>query len=474
MCLCVGLSCCVGSDKPLVLPDQAVFPFEVITFVECGDADPDPNSCRLGQRSSGFDPITLIHEGSSYVIVARTTYEPFYSKFVDGGTYRLYPVGNDLYIVQTSNDDKSSSVAYGLVQINWKDRYIRELDLTKLTESGRSGLRECGRDDDPFAFLRGGKKLFCLDNLKTLADLAVKFDSKEKVADTYVILATLPTLAPLQDALKAAQRGNYPTALSTLRPLSARGDADAQATLGLMYYSGKGVPQENAAALKWFRLAAEQGNAKAQINLAVMYEKGQGIPVDAVEASRLYALAAAQGDAQAKSNLEAMRSRGAPLPRLESPDAAYEKYVYQANQSISASDWTSVIANMNKAIQLKPSDAAIYDLRAQAYKTMGKLPDALKDYVAAMHLTPETDSNYDSAQREVVELQARISGTETALADAVWADCKDVMNPVHSIRACWRAFSGSYFLPDVTLHACAKVEDPDLSIDNCTFLLSAR
>ena len=62
------------------------------------------------------------------------------------------------------------------------------------------------------------------------------------------------------------------------------GDAEAQYNLGLMYDNGEGVPQDNAEAVKWYRLAADQGKALGQLNLGVMYYNGEGVPKDLVEA----------------------------------------------------------------------------------------------------------------------------------------------------------------------------------------------
>jgi TPR repeat protein len=56
-----------------------------------------------------------------------------------------------------------------------------------------------------------------------------------------------------------------------------QGDAYAQIYLGFMYANGYGVPQDDQAAVKWYRLAAEQGDAFAQYNLGVMYDNGQGV-----------------------------------------------------------------------------------------------------------------------------------------------------------------------------------------------------
>ena len=61
-----------------------------------------------------------------------------------------------------------------------------------------------------------------------------------------------------------------------------------------MYVEGRGVPQDDAEAVRWHRRAAEQGYAVAQYNLGVMYAKGQGVGEDKVEAHMWLNLAAAQ------------------------------------------------------------------------------------------------------------------------------------------------------------------------------------
>ena len=49
--------------------------------------------------------------------------------------------------------------------------------------------------------------------------------------------------------------------------VAEQGDAAAQYNLGLMYYKGQGVRQDDAQAVQWFHKAAEQGSAAAQYNL---------------------------------------------------------------------------------------------------------------------------------------------------------------------------------------------------------------
>ena len=42
----------------------------------------------------------------------------------------------------------------------------------------------------------------------------------------------------------------------------------------------EGVPEDDAEAVRWFRLAAEQGGATAQYNLGLMYGDGEGVLED--------------------------------------------------------------------------------------------------------------------------------------------------------------------------------------------------
>jgi len=57
-------------------------------------------------------------------------------------------------------------------------------------------------------------------------------------------------------------------------------------------HKDKGVPQDDAEAVKRIRLAAEQGDAKAQFNLGEMYEQGKGVTQDYTEAVKWYRLSA--------------------------------------------------------------------------------------------------------------------------------------------------------------------------------------
>ena len=103
--------------------------------------------------------------------------------------------------------------------------------------------------------------------------------------------------------------------LDTLRQAAEQGDARAQFNLGFMYHEGKGVPQDAAEAVRWYRLAAEQGDAAAQFSLGLRYADGEGVPKDDAEAVRWFRMAAGQGHAEAQGALGAMYMNGQGVPQ---------------------------------------------------------------------------------------------------------------------------------------------------------------
>jgi hypothetical protein len=117
--------------------------------------------------------------------------------------------------------------------------------------------------------------------------------------------------APSGDAAYAAyQDRKYAIALRLAGPLAEAGDARAQSVLGLLYYGGYGVQQDDAEALNWFRRAADQDDAVAERNLGVMFSEGRGVPQDQAEAAKWLRRAADRGDARAQYNLGVLYAEG--------------------------------------------------------------------------------------------------------------------------------------------------------------------
>jgi TPR repeat protein len=122
------------------------------------------------------------------------------------------------------------------------------------------------------------------------------------------------TADPVADAIKAAQQGDYATALRQLNPLAAGGNPAAEFALGLLYDTGRGVMQNSIEAANWYRRAADQGFAEAENNLGALYSNGEGVPHDHAEAMRWWRLAADQGLPTAQSNLADLYANGDGVP----------------------------------------------------------------------------------------------------------------------------------------------------------------
>lgn len=106
--------------------------------------------------------------------------------------------------------------------------------------------------------------------------------------------------ATLRQGVSAFNRQNYVLASQIFSPFAERGDPAAQTYLGIMFETGRGVPQNYTEAAMWYRRAAEQGNGLAQYSLGLLYDRGHGVPQDVVEASKWLNLAAAAAPPRAR------------------------------------------------------------------------------------------------------------------------------------------------------------------------------
>lgn len=84
--------------------------------------------------------------------------------------------------------------------------------------------------------------------------------------------------------LDAFNAGRYGEAYTNWWPLALQGDAKSQASLGFLFYAGKGVPADDAQALVWFGKAAEAGQPTAQFFMGLHYYYGRGVPRDLARA----------------------------------------------------------------------------------------------------------------------------------------------------------------------------------------------
>lgn len=177
------------------------------------------------------------------------------------------------------------------------------------------------------------------------------------------------------------------------------GNAQAEASTGLLYATGRGVPVDYAAAVRLFRPAAGQGDAKAEVYLGAMYASGRGVARDDGEAVRLFRLAAQKGDPVAQVDLADMYATGRGVAK--SDDEAMRLYRLAALQGnadgMNGVAWRLIMGggNLDEALDwaahgaaLEPQNAGIQDTIAWIFFRQHKLDLALFYAQRAVTLEP--------------------------------------------------------------------------------------
>jgi cell division septation protein DedD len=104
------------------------------------------------------------------------------------------------------------------------------------------------------------------------------------------------------EARAALQSGQYDKAIAELKPLAEQGSASAQYLLAETYFGGHGGSTMEA--LKWMSASADQGYAQAQARLGLIYGTGKGVATNYEEAYRWFSLAAERADPKQQRNLK--------------------------------------------------------------------------------------------------------------------------------------------------------------------------
>ena len=178
-----------------------------------------------------------------------------------------------------------------------------------------------------------------------------------------------------------------------LSEAAASGQANAQYEMGVRLAEGRGMPQDNQAALQWLEKAARQNLAPAQYRLAAMLERGVGGPKDLKRALDLYGKAAAQGHVRAMHNMGVLNAEGVD----GKPDYA------------TAATWFRKAADFG----LRDSQYNLAILYARGMGVDKNLPVSWAWFTAAAAM-----GDADSAQKRE-EIAARLNPNQMAAAKAM-------------------------------------------------------
>lgn len=129
---------------------------------------------------------------------------------------------------------------------------------------------------------------------------------------------------PFENGLDAFNAGDFPQAFSIWWPLAQDGDAKAEASVGFMYYSGKGVRRDDRQSLFWFRRAADAGQPTAQFFLGLQYFYGRGVRRDLAQAYSWCDIALTNGYSQSLSCRDAVELKMTPDDQRRAADLTAE------------------------------------------------------------------------------------------------------------------------------------------------------
>lgn len=99
-----------------------------------------------------------------------------------------------------------------------------------------------------------------------------------------------------------------PVGRPPLRERAEAGDPEAEFALGKNYEAGRaGLKKDYAEAAAWYRKSAEQGNVYAQASLGILYHSGKGLPHDDLQAEVWFTISAAHAPENDRETIEEMR-----------------------------------------------------------------------------------------------------------------------------------------------------------------------
>ena len=146
-----GLAGCFTSDTPLFTDDQATAPYATITFAEANSPE---------------DKTTLSREGKAYVA------------HLDDGTVtmRFLPLGDDLYLAESSGDQGGKVMRlYAVVKLDKAQNLALAYKAMAKDDDVGPGLPNCKRDD-----IDG----ICIEDVNAYVALAKAAIAKGTEADT--------------------------------------------------------------------------------------------------------------------------------------------------------------------------------------------------------------------------------------------------------------------------------------------------
>lgn len=161
--------------------------------------------------------------------------------------------------------------------------------------------------------------------------------------------------------------------IAQLQKSAENGDAEAMTELGICYFQGKGVKEDNDKAFMWLSKAVDAGNAKAHCWLGTCYQYGYGTDKNMEKAIELYTKGADLGDSDSMNYVGICLEKGnGVLMNLERAVYWYTKAAELGNMyAMNNLGWcyeygTGVTKDLQKAFELYRKGAELGNIYAMA------------------------------------------------------------------------------------------------------------
>lgn len=172
---------------------------------------------------------------------------------------------------------------------------------------------------------------------------------------------------------------NFAEAVEWYRKAIVLGQHEAYAYLGSAYLDGRGVPASEEEAVFQLQEGADKGDARSQRRLAVLYTQGKGVPYDYEKALHWSLEAAKGGDVQAMYLAGAMYEKGVGTTRsVEDARRLYQQAVDMAgsDEFVRREDTASWKRDAQKALERLDAEIAAEKARVEAEAAANKAGDA--------------------------------------------------------------------------------------------------
>jgi len=172
-------------------------------------------------------------------------------------------------------------------------------------------------------------------------------------------------------------------AIKALRQAVAKGNAEAQFRLGMLYANGEGVELDHVKAAELILAAAKQSHPAAQTTLGWLYANGYGVEQDDQRARIWYQRAAALGDLKAQYTLGTLYRFG-QLGEDKDGAQAVHWYLQAANQGLAAAQFALGRLLMDGKLVEKDEETALHWLSLAHLNGSSKAEETIETLIRRM------------------------------------------------------------------------------------------